>query len=90
MYKVHFWSIMEMICYSKNITKSNAIFLHGKVCKGSKNIRELSQDFWSKKNEVCFGALASKVGLRWENEYFSFMKNIPRMILGFYQRNKVE
>ena len=79
-----------MIFYIKNITKSDAIFLHGKVCQVSKNIQELFHDFWSKENGGCFGALVYKVGLRGGHEYFSFMKNIPRMILGFYQRNKVE
>ena len=65
-----------MIFYSKNIPKSGAIFLHGKVCQGSKNIQELSQIFLSKKNWGCFGAQVSK--------------NIHLIILEIYQRNKVD
>ena len=90
LYKVHFWSRSEKIFYSKNITKSDAIFLHGKVCQGSKNIHDLSQIFLSKKNGGCFGAQVSEVSFREENEYFSFMKNIHLIILGVYQRNIVE
>ena len=73
LYKVHFWSRMEMIFYSKNITKSDAIFLHGKVCQGSKNIQELFQIFVGKKNGGCFGAQVSELNFREKNEYFSFM-----------------
>ena len=79
-----------MIFYSKNITKIHAIFLLGKVCQGPKNIQELFQIFGSNKNEGCFGALVSEKSFREENEYFSFMKNIHLIILGIYQRNKVE
>lgn len=32
LYKLEFWARREMIFYSKNIIKSDAIFLHGKVC----------------------------------------------------------
>ena len=77
-----------MIFYRKNITKSHAILLLGKVCQGPKNIHELFQDFWSNKNEGCFGALVSEKSFREENEYFSFMKNIHLIILRIDQRNK--
>ena len=79
-----------MIFYSKNITKSHAIFLTGKVCQGPKNIQDLSQIFGSKENWGCFGAQVSELNFREENEYFSFMKNIHLIILGIYQRDKVE
>ena len=69
---------------SKNITKIQAIFLLGKVCKGSKNIQELFQIFRSKKNWGCFGAQVSELSFREKNEYFSFMKNIHLIILGIY------
>ena len=84
MYNVHFWSRREMIFYSKNITKSHAIFLLGEVGQGSNNIRELFQEFWSNKNEGFFGAQVSELSFTEENEYFSFMKNIPWVILGFF------
>ena len=90
MYKVQFWTRRGIIFCSKNITKSHAIFLLGKVCQGSKNIQELFQDFWSNKNEGCFGALVSEMSFREENEYFSFMKNIHLIILGIFQRNEIE
>ena len=90
MYKVHFQFIREIIFYSKNITKSHAIFLLEKLCQGPKNIQELFQDFWSNKNEGFFGALVSEKSFTQENEYFPFMKNIHLIILGIYQRNKVE
>ena len=73
-----------MIFCSQNITKSHAIFLPGKVGQGSTNIQELFQDFWSNKNEVCFGALVSEMSFRREIEYFSFMKNIHLTTLGFF------
>ena len=57
---------------------------------GSKNIWEISQDCWSNKNEGCFGAQASEVSCREENEYFSFMKNIPWVIFGIFQRKNDE
>ena len=79
-----------MIFYSKNITKIHATFLTGKVCLGPKNIRDLSQIFWSKDNWGCFGAQVSEKSFREENEYFSFMKNIHLIILGIYQSNNVE
>ena len=79
-----------MIFYSKNITKSHAIFLLGKVCQGPKNIQDLSQIFGSNKNEGCLGAQVSKVSFRGENEYFSFRKNIHFIILGICGRNKVD
>ena len=79
-----------MIFYRKNITKCHAIFLLGMVCQGPKNIQELFPNFWSKKNGCCFGAQVSEKSFREENEYFSFMKNIHLIILGIYQRNKVE
>ena len=79
-----------MVFYSKNITKSHAIFLLGKVCHGSKNIKDLFQIFGSKKNWGCFGAQVSESSFREENEYFSFVKNIHLIILGIYQRNIVE
>ena len=78
-----------MIFCSKNITKSHAIFLLGEVGQGSKNIQELSQDFWSNKNEGCFGALVSKMSFRREIEYFSFMKNIHWAILGFFREMRL-
>ena len=79
-----------MIFYSKNIPNSHAIFLHGKVCEGSKNIQELFQILLGKKNWGCFGAQVSELNFREKNEYFSFMKNIHLIILGIYQRNNVE
>jgi hypothetical protein len=36
-----------------------------------------------KKIEGCFGAYVAEVIFREENEYFSFMKNIPWAILGY-------
>jgi len=59
-YKLEFWARREMIFYRKNITKSHAIFLLGKVCQGPKNIQDLSQIFGSNKNEGCFGAQVSE------------------------------
>ena len=41
LYKVQFCTRREIIFCSKNITKSHAIFLLGKVGHGSKNIQEL-------------------------------------------------
>ena len=90
LYKLEFWARREMIFYSKNITKSDAIFLHGKVCQGSKNIHELFQIFLGKKNWGCFGAQVSELNFREKNEYFSFMKNIHLIILGIFQRNEIE
>ena len=90
LYKMHFWSRSEKIFYSKNITKSDAIFLHGNVCQGSKNIQELFQIFLGKKNWGCFGAQVSELNFRGKNEYFSFMKNIHLIILRIDQRNKVD
>ena len=90
LYKLEVWARIEMIFYSKNIPKSGAIFLHGKVCQGSKNIHELYQIFLSKKNWGCFGAQVSELNFREKNEYFYFMKNIRLIILGIYQRNKVD
>ena len=84
LYKLEFWARREMIFYSKNITKSDAIFLHGKVCQGSKNIQELFQIFLSKKSWAGFGAQVSELNFREKNEYFSFMKNIHLIILGIY------
>ena len=52
LYKLKFWARREMVFYSKNITKSHAIFLLGKVCQGPKNIQELSQIFRSIKMRV--------------------------------------
>ena len=78
-----------MIFCRKNITKSHTIFLLREVGHGSKNIQELSQDFWSNKNEGCFGALVSEMSFRKEFEYFSFMKNIPWAILGFFREIKL-
>ena len=63
-----------MIFYSKNITKSHAIFLLGKVGHASKNIHELFQKIWSYKNGGCFGALVSEISFRRENEYFIYEK----------------
>ena len=88
LYKLEFWVRIKMIFYSKNISKSGAIFLHGKVCLGYKNIHDLSQIFLSKKNWGCFGAQVSEVSS--ENEYFSFMKNIHLIILRIDQRNKAD
>ena len=90
LYKVHFWSRSEKIFYSKNIRKSDAIFLHGKVCQVPKNIHELSQIFLSKKNWGCFGAQGSEVSFREGNEYFSFKKKIHLIILGICWNNKVD
>ena len=53
--------------------------------QGPKNIWEFSQGFRSNKNEGCFGAQVSELNFREENEYFSFMKNIPWVILGFFR-----
>ena len=74
MYKLKFWARSEIIFYSKNITKSHAIFLLGKVCQGSKNIQELFQIFRSKKNWGCFGAQVSELNFKEENEYFLLSK----------------
>ena len=43
-----------------------------------------------KKNEGCFGAQVSELNFREENEYFSFMKNIPWTFVGVFQRRKDE
>ena len=72
-----------MIFCSKDIPNKYEIYLQREVCQGSKNIWEFSQIFRSKKNEGCFGAYVTEVLGREENEYFSFMKNIPNAILGF-------
>ena len=90
LYKLEFWARREMIFDIKIITKSEAIFLHGKVCQCSKNIQELFQIFLGKKNGCCFGAQVFELNFREKNEYFSFMKNIHLIILGIYQRNKVD
>ena len=90
LYKLEVWARIEMIYYSKNIPKSGAIFLHGKVSHGSKNIYELSQIFLGKKNWGSFGAQVSELNFREKNEYFSFMKNIHLIILEIYPRNKVD
>ena len=74
-----------MIFCSKNITKSHAIFLLGKVGHGSKNIQELFQNFRSDENGGCFGALVSEMSFREELEHFPFMKNIPWDLLGFFR-----
>ena len=79
-----------MIFCSKNTTKIYAIFLLRKVPYGSKNIWEFSQDFWSHKTRGCCGAYFSEVIFREENEYFSFMKNIPWAFVGVFQRRKGE
>ena len=39
-----------------------------------------------KKNWGCFGAQEAGYGLRGENEYFSFKKNIPKIILGWIRK----
>ena len=90
LWKLPFLTRTGKIFYSKNIPKSDAIFLHGKVCQGSKNIQELFQIFLGKKNWGCFGAQVSELNFREKNEYFSFMKNIHLIILEIYQRNKVD
>ena len=90
LYKLEFWARREIIFYSKNIAKSQAIFLLDKVCQGPKNIQELFQIFGSNKNEGCFGAQVSEVSFRGENEYFSFRKNIHLLILGICWKNKVD
>ena len=79
---------MKRFSTTKILQKSDAIFLQGKVCQGSKNIQELFQIFLGKKNWGCFGAQVSELNFREKNEYFSFMKNIYLIILGIYQRNK--
>ena len=68
--KVHFEVRTEIIFCSKNIPKSYAIFLLRMAGQGSKNIWEFSRDFWSNKNEGCFGAQVSKLSFREEIEYF--------------------
>ena len=78
-----------MIFCSQNITKIHAIFLLGEVGQGSMNIQELFQDFWSNKNEGCFGALVSGMSFRREIEYFSFMKNIPWVSFGIFRERKL-
>ena len=75
----------QKIFSSKNIPNKYEIFLHREVCQGSKNIWEFSQIFGSKKNEGCFEAQVSELDFKEENEYFSFMKNIPWVILGFFR-----
>ena len=50
LYKLEVWARIKMIFYSKNIPNSGAIFSHGKVSQGAKNIQELSQIFLTKKN----------------------------------------
>ena len=62
----------------------------GELGQASKNIWEFSQIFGSKKNEGCFGAQVSELNFREENEYFSFMKNIPWVIFGIFQRKNDE
>ena len=57
--------------------------------QGLKNIQELFQDFWSNKNEGCFGALVSEMSFRIEIEYLSFMKNIHLTTLGFFREMRL-
>ena len=90
LYKVQFWTRREIIFCRKNITKSHAIILLGKAGHGSKNIQELFQNFWSDRNGGCFGALVSEIGLRRENEYFSFRKNIHLVILGIFREMRLK
>ena len=75
-----------MISRSKDIPKSYAIFLLREVCQGLKNIWEFSQIFGCKKIEGCFEAYVAELNFRGENEYFSFMKNIPWVILRFFRK----
>ena len=78
-----------MIFCSKTIPKSHAIILLRKVGQCPKNIWEFSQIFGSKKNEGYFGAQVSELNFREEIEYFSFMKNIPWPILGFFRERRL-
>ena len=58
--------------------------------QGTKNIQELFQEFWSNKNEGCFGALVSEMSFGEDFEYFSVMKKYSWSHLGIFQRKKIE
>ena len=63
------------------VAKSDEIFLLREVPQGPQDICELSQNFLSHKNQGCLGVNRSGLGFLRENEYFSFKKNIPKVIL---------
>ena len=51
----------------------------------SKEYVGIFSDFWVQENEGFFGAYVSELNIREENEYFSFIKNIPWVIFGIFR-----
>ena len=70
LHNMHFLTRMEKIFCSKNIPNNHEIFLHRKLCQGSKNIQEFSQIFVGNKNEGCFGVEVNEGHNQEGNEYF--------------------